>query len=123
LTDTDLERDEAVMRAKGLLPELEASVWLPDPVGLSSEALADDLRTIGTAGRVLGSRVAELEAEVARQHVVAERLRQRLAAEMDARVTAEQSLAKAERGAPRATRSVRYAAAPRAIYRRLRTRW
>jgi hypothetical protein len=123
LTDTDLERDDAAMRATGLLPELGASVWLPDPVGLSSEALADDLRTIGTAGRVLSNRVAELEAEVARQHVVAERLRQRLAAEMDARVTAEQSLAHAGRGAPRATRSVRYGAAPRAIYRRLRTRW
>jgi hypothetical protein len=122
MTDIELERgDEPVMSAERLLPDLEASVWLPDPVGLSGEGVSEDLRTIGTAGRLLSSRLDELEAEVARQHVVAERLRQRLAAEMDARVTAEQSLAAAKQANLRTPRLSTGSAGPRSIYQRLRT--
>jgi hypothetical protein len=86
------------------------------------KALAENVATIGTAARLLATRITELEAEVQRQAATAEQLRLRLAAEMGANHTGACGHCRAELAALQATRLFRWSERPREMYGRVRNR-
>ena len=81
--------------------------------------LAENLDTIGTALRLLATRIAELETEVARQSATADQLRTRLGEQLGANQAAACARCEAELAALQATRLLRWSRAPRQTYRRV----
>jgi hypothetical protein len=75
-----------------------------------------DLEDIAAANRVLASRVAELNAEVERQIDGADRLRERLAVELQRNLSAAGKTRRSQQG----RRLRRQSSLPRRAYRRLR---
>jgi hypothetical protein len=77
-----------------------------------------DLEDLGTAIRLLASRVAELESEVARKSATVDQLRGRLAEQMGTNRATACAACESELAALRATRVFRWTQTPRDFYRR-----